>query len=83
MRGKVFKSAAGFRQLPQCLAAALIFLAIAASSGCQSLALGSMAGFSAARQEKKILKQAENDPFPSPADVGLEEAREPDDGPER
>ena len=83
MRGKVFNSAAGFNRLPEFVVAALIFVAIAASSGCQSLALGSMAGFSAAREEKKILKQAEHDPFPSPADVGLEDSSEQEEASER
>jgi hypothetical protein len=50
------------------LAAALGILA-----GCNAFA---PSGFGASRSEKRIIKQAEVDPFPSPADVGLTMAAE-------
>lgn len=48
-----------------------VALAVATSVGCHSVLPGSLAGLTTPRQEKKILEQAEVDPFPSPADVGL------------
>jgi hypothetical protein len=42
-----------------------------------------MTGFSQARKEKLILQQAENDPFPSPADVGLDDSGDRDDPSEK
>jgi len=51
--------------------ALLTALVVAISMGCQAVAPGSLAALTASGQEKKILKQAEVDPFPSPADVGL------------
>ena len=41
------------------------------SSRSNLIAPGSLAGFSTARKESRILKEAQNEPFPSPADVGL------------
>lgn len=43
-------------------------LAILAATGCQGFAPTSLGN---SRSEKKIIKQAEVDPFPSPEDVGL------------
>jgi hypothetical protein len=37
--------------------------------GCQVLLPGKLAKFG---EERRIIKQAEHDPFPSPADVGIE-----------
>jgi hypothetical protein len=51
--------------------ALLLTLAATLSAGCQAFAPGSLAALTPLGQEKKILKQAEVDPFPSPADVGL------------
>jgi hypothetical protein len=48
----------------------MVFVAVI-SVGCQAVAPGSLAALTTSGQEKKILKQAEVDPFPSPADVGL------------
>jgi hypothetical protein len=53
------------------VASALLTALVAMSMGCQAVAPGSLAALTASGQEKKILKQAEVDPFPSPADVGL------------
>lgn len=53
--------------------AILLTLAAFVSGGCQPFAPGNTMGLTSSRQEKKILKQAEVDPFPSPADVGLAE----------
>jgi hypothetical protein len=41
-------------------------------SGCQALLPSKLTSFG---EDRRILKQAENDPFPSPADVGLEKAQ--------
>ncbi len=47
-------------------------LLFAASSGCQSLSnSGLLPGLAEAKREKQIVRLAENDPFPSPSDVGL------------
>ncbi len=51
--------------------ALLVALVAVNSVGCQAVAPGSLAALTTSGQEKKILKQAEVDPFPSPADVGL------------
>jgi hypothetical protein len=51
-------------------AACVVMLAVAACGGCQNFAPSE---FSRTRDDAKILKQAENDPFPSPADVGLDQ----------
>ena len=48
-------------------------LASGAAAGCQSFAPGDLAGLTASKGEKKILKLAKADPFPSPAEVGLEQ----------
>lgn len=52
----------------------LLTLVAFVSGGCQTFAPGNITGLTSSRQEKKILKQAEVDPFPSPADVGLSES---------
>jgi hypothetical protein len=83
MRRQVFKSAVRFRRFPECFAIGLLVMAVIASCGCQSLALGSMTGLSGTRQEKKIRQEAENDPFPSPSDVGLDDLGNQDDAPEK
>jgi hypothetical protein len=44
-----------------------------ACTGCQAFAPGAVPGAFAARDEKQIVKLAKNDPFPSPADVGLDQ----------
>ena len=57
---------------PKAVASTLLLaFVVAISAGCQSFAPGSIAALTTSGQEKKILKQAEVDPFPSPADVGL------------
>lgn len=60
------------RPSPRAVASAMLLTLVAAiSAGCQAFAPGSLAALTTSGQEKKILKQAEVDPFPSPADVGL------------
>jgi hypothetical protein len=50
-----------------CLALAVI------AGGCQGLSRSSLVpGFAESRQERQIARQAENDPFPSPSDVGIQ-----------
>jgi hypothetical protein len=45
---------------------------IAALSGCQSIqSAPGLPGLGASRAERGIVKQAKNDPFPSPDQVGL------------
>ena len=41
--------------------------------GCQAFAPGGLAGISLPGEDTRIAKQAQNDPFPSPADVGIEQ----------
>ena len=53
----------------------LIALTLFLSTGCQTFAPGAFSGLTASRGEERALKQAETDPFPSPADVGLEEVK--------
>ena len=53
----------------------LVALTLVLSTGCQTFAPGALDGLTASRGEKRALKQAETDPFPSPADVGLEELK--------
>jgi hypothetical protein len=52
----------------------LVAFSLVLAAGCQSFAPGSLAGLSTARKESRILKEAQNEPFPSPADVGLASA---------
>jgi hypothetical protein len=60
------------RTTPKAVASTLLLaFVVATSAGCQAFAPGSFAALTTSGQEKKILKQAEVDPFPSPADVGL------------
>jgi hypothetical protein len=47
---------------------------IALSPGCQVFAPSAIGALNASREEKRVLKAAESDPFPSPADVGLSKA---------
>ena len=39
--------------------------------GCQSFAPAGLGSLTAKQREQKIVKQAANEPFPSPQDVGL------------
>ena len=57
------------------LAAVLMALALGtgAWAGCQSFAPADITGLAVSKEERQILKLAHADPFPSPADVGLEE----------
>lgn len=46
---------------------------LSASLGCQTWApTGSFANLASSRQDKKTAQLAEQDPFPSPADLGIE-----------
>ena len=47
-------------------------LGTGAWAGCQSFAPADITGLTVSKEEKQILKLAKADPFPSPADVGLE-----------
>ena len=52
----------------------LVLATALALVGCQSFAPAGLAGLgslTAKQREQKIVKQAANDPFPSPQDVGL------------
>ena len=51
--------------------AALVLVAAFALVGCQSFAPAGLGSLTAKQREQKIVKQAANDPFPSPKDVGL------------
>ncbi len=52
-------------------AALLLALSGALSLGCNVFAPSALGGLTASREEKRVIKQAELDSFPSPADVGL------------
>jgi hypothetical protein len=52
---------------------AALVVALACSMGCQAFAPSGASGLFADREEKRILKMAKADPFPSPADVGLDQ----------
>jgi hypothetical protein len=58
-------------QVSRTPATAAFVVAILLVSGCQALLPSKLTSFG---EDRRILKQAENDPFPSPADVGLEKA---------
>lgn len=49
----------------------LILTAAFALVGCQSFAPAGLGSLATKQREQKIVKQAANDPFPSPQDVGL------------
>lgn len=49
----------------------LLLVAGLALVGCQSFAPAGLGTLTAKQREQKIVKQAANDPFPSPSDVGL------------
>ena len=53
-----------------------VVLGAAALCGCQAFAPAAVGTLSRTHNDKRIAKQAENDPFPSPADVGLGEQTE-------
>lgn len=53
--------------------AALVALAVAAT-GCQSFAPKDMSKLASGGDDKRVAKLAKADPFPTPADVGLEQA---------
>lgn len=65
-----FDSAAHLkRRFSSRVIALLAVLSLSSALGCQGVMLGSLAS---SREDKRILKQAEQDPFPSPSDVGIE-----------
>ena len=49
----------------------LVLAAGFALVGCQSFAPAGLGSLAAKQREQKVVKQAANDPFPSPKDVGL------------
>lgn len=54
------------------LCATLLTLGLIASSGCQMWHSSSaIPGMASKQGERKVLREAKNDPFPSPSDVGL------------
>lgn len=55
-----------------CLAAIAAVVVMAA--GCQSFAPKDMSRLTSGGDDKRVAKLAKADPFPSPADVGLEQA---------
>ena len=50
-----------------------LLAASCASVGCQSIAPSGLGSLTAHQRDQKAIKQAKNDPFPSPGDVGLGE----------
>jgi hypothetical protein len=59
------------RRLPVTSSLTVIFILLL-SVGCQAFLPSKLTSFGENRQ---IIKQAENDPFPSPADVGLDDPK--------
>ncbi len=54
------------------VAAGLVVAGLVVASGCQGLSSSSLIpGLAESRRERQIVRQAENDPFPSPGDVGI------------
>jgi hypothetical protein len=64
-----FRTHNAFVRRPAALVA--IALACGAAMGCQTFAPTGLGALAAKQKEQKIVKQAANDPFPSPKDVGL------------
>ncbi|WP_428306104.1 hypothetical protein [Lacipirellula sp.] len=64
-----FNAARFYRTAVSCglLAASCAFI------GCQSIAPKGLGSLTAHQRDQKAIKQAKNDPFPSPSDVGLGE----------
>ena len=56
---------------PRAASFGLVVAAAFALVGCQSFAPAGLGSLTAKHREQKIVKQAANDPFPSPQDVGL------------
>jgi hypothetical protein len=52
---------------------ATLLAASCAFIGCQSIAPKGLGSLTAHQRDQKAIKQAKNDPFPSPGDVGLGE----------
>ena len=52
----------------------LLAAVVVLCAGCQSFAPGRLGGMSLPGENKRIAKLAQADPFPSPADVGLEQS---------
>ena len=52
-------------------AACLATATMVASSGCQALHSSAIPGMSLESGDRQILRQAKQDPFPSPSDVGI------------
>lgn len=57
-------------------AISLLAVMLSTSPGCQAFAPSALGTLAASREEKRVLKAAEADPFPSPDDVGLSSADE-------
>jgi len=58
--------------LLSCAAPGVALLASVVAVGCQTAVPRDLAGMKSVREEQKIVKLAKRDPFPSPADVGLD-----------
>jgi|GEM_PF-2801852 len=55
------------------LCCACLMLALA-TGGCQNLSSTSLIpGLAESRRERQIVRQAENDPFPTPSEVGIQQ----------
>jgi len=66
-----FTTVTRYQALTGCLGGCLVFVA---ALGCQSwLPSSALSGLTATQGERLVVKQAKNDPFPSPSDVGIQE----------
>ncbi len=49
----------------------LLGICLIASSGCQTWRSSAIPGLGSKQGERQVLREAKNDPFPSPSDVGM------------
>ena len=49
----------------------LLMLGLIVSSGCQTWQSSAIPGLGSKLGERQVLREAKNDPFPSPSDVGM------------
>ena len=56
----------------RCLCAVAMLVSLTVTNGCQTWHSGSaISGLTAKASEREAIRQAKNDPFPSPSDVGM------------
>jgi hypothetical protein len=63
-------------RLSHAVSLGLVCAATCLVGGCQTFAPTGLGSLAAKQREQKVVKQAANDPFPSPKDVGLSDNAE-------